>query len=86
MDVALKRSYSHLILERYGNGRQKIMLVLMPQAQDNKGSIFFLDSIHSVDDVEEFIEDYHAAKTHIIFMNKRNNESTDQSPTIDEQI
>ena len=75
-----------MISDSSGNERRNIMSFLMPQSLDNQGSMFYLDSINSVDDVERFLGDYHAAKNRILFLKNWNNESTDQAPTINDQI
>ena len=48
--------------------------------------MFYLESIHSVDYVEGFLDDYHSSKNKILFLNNRKNELTDQSPTMDNKI
>ena len=86
LNVVIVRSFSDVILDSSGNDRQKCMPVLIPKTRANQGSMFYLGSIQSVDYVEWFLEDYHPAKNKIIFMKNRKNESTDQSPTINEKI
>ena len=67
-NFVLERSSSDMISDSSGNERRNIMSFLMPQSLDNQGSMFYLDSINSVDDVERFLGDYHAAKNRILFL------------------
>ena len=86
LNVVLEKSSSDVILDISGNERRKCMLVLMPQDWANHGSMFYLESIHSVDNVGGFLEYYHAAKKDIIFLKNGKNELADQAPTIDDNI
>eukprot|EP00978_Attheya_sp_CCMP212_P029710 scaffold106482_cov64-Attheya_sp.AAC.1 len=80
LNVVLERRASDVILD-------SSVSVLMPQARASQGGMFYLESIHSVDVVEQqFLENYHSDQNKILFLNNRKNDSTDQAPTIDEQI
>ena len=75
-----------MILDNSGNERRNFMSVLMPQARASECSMRYLESIHYIEIVELFLEQYHSSQNKILFLNNRKNDLTDQVPTIDEQI